>query len=172
MLEERYDVRRSWEQGGCIDSVVNMGGIVVCGVLVRSGVFLLAKRSSSRTQYPGVWDAAGGHSEDGETPDQTLVRELGEELGIVPTRYRLVTVIPAPEPALNGELPCHIYCVTAWDGEPLNLAPDEHDQLGWFGPDDIDQLKLPLPSSADTLRLALSMAADMPGVVPRSHPVS
>src|ERR671922_1793664 len=49
---------------------------------------LLGKRSASRADYPGVWDVPGGHCEPGETPEQTLVRELQEELGVTPTAWR------------------------------------------------------------------------------------
>jgi 8-oxo-dGTP diphosphatase len=32
--------------------------------------------------FPNHWDLLGGHLEDGETPEQALVREIKEEIGI------------------------------------------------------------------------------------------
>ena len=59
-------------------------GIKVCalGILFRNEKILLGKRAKHRTSYPNVWDMIGGHSENTETPKQTLIRELQEEIGV------------------------------------------------------------------------------------------
>ena len=49
---------------------------------------LLGRRAGGRAFYPGVWDVPGGHCEPGEPPEQALVRELREELGVTPTAWR------------------------------------------------------------------------------------
>lgn len=64
-----------------------MARIGVGGVLLRGDRILLGKRSADRTLYPGIWDIVGGHQIEGETPEQTLVRELAEELGIVSVEH-------------------------------------------------------------------------------------
>ena len=93
---------------------------------------MLVKRAASRTYYPGVWDMPGGHSQEGETPEQTLVRELGEELGIVPRT--------------TEGLPFHAYCVTKWSGTPSNLQPEEHSEVAWVRLSDVDELELASPA--------------------------
>src|SRR5579883_2587994 len=56
--------------------------ILVCaGVILRSGMVLLARRAPGR-RHAGLWEFPGGRVEDGETPAAALSRELREELGI------------------------------------------------------------------------------------------
>ena len=36
----------------------------------------------------------------------------------------------------------HLFVVDAWDGEVVNAAPEEHDDLGWFTADELSSLVL------------------------------
>ena len=38
--------------------------------------------------FPNCWDLIGGHIEDGETPEEALIREVKEELGITLADFR------------------------------------------------------------------------------------
>jgi 8-oxo-dGTP diphosphatase len=101
---------------------------VVAALIVRSGKILLGQRSSSREFYPNVWDMFGGHVEPGEEQEQTLVRELEEELGIIPTKWVFIETIHEP----SDQLTFHLYLVTAWRGTPANHQSEEHSAIGWF----------------------------------------
>ncbi len=53
-----------------------------------NGELLLYKRDNKPgIPFPGYWDLIGGHVEDGETPEQALVREIKEELDIELTDF-------------------------------------------------------------------------------------
>ena len=71
--------------------------------------------------------------EAGESELGALARELHEELGVqiatdsVSHLCRL-TVGSADEPALLSA-----WLVRDWQGTPANVAPEEHDNIGWFG---------------------------------------
>ncbi|MFC5370450.1 (deoxy)nucleoside triphosphate pyrophosphohydrolase [Arcanobacterium bovis] len=52
---------------------------VVGAVFIRDGKILAAQRGEGRS-LAGYWEFPGGKIEDGETPQQALVRELREEL--------------------------------------------------------------------------------------------
>ena len=117
-----------------------MGIAVVLGVLVRDGRVLLGHRHPGRQWYPDCWDLPGGHVEVGESPEQALVRECREELGIDVTSARPLDW-RLSDPALAG----HPFAVGAWRGEPTNTAPDEHDQLAWFRVDELAGLFLADP---------------------------
>jgi len=52
------------------------------------GEFLLALRDNKPgIPFPDHWDLIGGHVEDGETPEEALVREVKEELDIDLKKY-------------------------------------------------------------------------------------
>jgi 8-oxo-dGTP diphosphatase len=109
---------------------------VVAGALVRDGRVLLAHRSPARRWYPDVWDLPGGHVEPGESAGQALVRELAEELGVTVRHCTPAGRIEAPG------LQLAVWRVDGWDGEPVNRAPEEHDELRWCTAADLAVLSM------------------------------
>lgn len=107
------------------------------GALVRGGRVLLVHRRPDKRAYPNVWDLPGGVLEPGESELDGLTRELHEELGIrmdtgSVSHLCRVAAGPADEPALLSA-----WLVRDWDGTPSNLAPEEHDDFGWFDLEDL-----------------------------------
>ncbi|WP_430782249.1 NUDIX domain-containing protein [Actinoplanes sp. G11-F43] len=124
----------------------------VVAALVRDGNrILLCHRSAGRRWYPDVWDLPGGHVEDTESPRAALVRELREELGIT---------VPLPSGPPMREISADtfemwIWLVDAWTGVPANAAPDEHDDIRWFGASELPHLQLAHDSYLDMFTEAL-----------------
>lgn len=56
--------------------------IVVVGAALFDGGRLLAARRSAPADLAGRWELPGGKVEPGERPEDALVRELREELGV------------------------------------------------------------------------------------------
>ncbi|HEY5852341.1 MAG TPA: NUDIX domain-containing protein [Lysobacter sp.] len=106
--------------------MASRGHDCVGAFIVRPGEVLLGLRSDDCDWLAGAWDVFGGHIEPGESAAQALVRELDEELGIVPTRVRYLDVI-------EGEMPepwtLRLYVVDAWNGTVENRQ--EHARLEW-----------------------------------------
>lgn len=105
---------------------------VVVGALVRDGRVLLAHRRPDKRAYPNVWDLPGGVMEAGESELDALTRELDEELGVRIVRDSAshlcrLSAGPSEEPALLSA-----WLVRDWDGTPVNVAPEEHVDIGWF----------------------------------------
>jgi 8-oxo-dGTP diphosphatase len=119
---------------------------VVAALVVRSRRILLGRRSASREFYPDVWDVFGGHVESGERQEQTLVRELQEELGITPTQWTHLQTVSFPPSSSDEQLIVHLYLVTEWSGIPENRQLDEHSAIGWFSLAEAEQLPLADPS--------------------------
>jgi 8-oxo-dGTP pyrophosphatase MutT (NUDIX family) len=55
-------------------------------------------------------------------------------------------------------LDMHAFLVTRWEGEPVNAAPDEHDDLRWFRSSDLADLKMAHPASLATILSAVKVA--------------
>ena len=55
--------------------------VAACALVDADGRVLLAQRPEGKT-LAGLWEFPGGKVEPGETPEETLIRELDEELGV------------------------------------------------------------------------------------------
>ena len=123
---------------------------LVAAFIVQGEQILLGLRAPEREFYPSVWDVFGGHIEPDEQPDQTLVREVWEELDITPTKWTKLEVIkdsiPDHDDMPSHELIVHVYCVTAWVGTPTNRQPEEHSVVQWFPHDEAIKLDLAHPA--------------------------
>ncbi len=89
---------------------------VAVAILVRSdGAVLLAQRPSHKV-YGGWWEFPGGKIEPGEAPEQALLRELREELGVEVERWvPWITRIHRYE---HATVRLHFFRVFAWRGAP------------------------------------------------------
>ncbi len=101
--------------------------VIVNALLLQGANILLARRSATRKAYPDVWSFPGGHVELGETLEEALTREAGEEIGIMPLAYFPLGTIADP----NASATYHMFGVTSWKGEPT-ILDDEHTELTWF----------------------------------------
>ncbi|MBH5336793.1 (deoxy)nucleoside triphosphate pyrophosphohydrolase [Streptomyces pactum] len=122
---------------------------VVVGGAVIDGGRLLAARRSAPPELAGRWELPGGKAEPGETPDQALVRELREELGIE----------VEPLEALPGEWPLKPgYVLQVWTAALRSGTPrplQDHDELRWVTPEtagEVDWLEADRPAVAEALR--------------------
>ena len=126
--------------------------VCAAGILLRDDKILLGKRHADLEFYPNTWDIIGGHCEDAEMPEQTLLRELEEELGVTPTRFTHLAVLHEPKSDVYGDYEYNIYLVTDWLGTPRNLSPNEHSELAWFQIKEALNLDLAHPEYPELLR--------------------
>ena len=86
------------------------------GILVRRGRIFIQKRGGSGLM-PGLWEFPGGKIRAGESPEQALVREFSEELGIKIRPLRKIAVIKHQYTSFRVTLHC-FFC----------RASDEHQE--------------------------------------------
>ena len=127
---------------------------IAVAALVRDGLVLLGHRHPSRQRYPGCWDLVGGHVEPGELPDRAVRRECLEELGV-----HVHDPLPIAMPVVDPRIELHGFVVTRWEGEPVNTAPEEHDEVRWFHPGELAYLVMAHPAARPSILRAIRGAA-------------
>lgn len=116
---------------------------VVAGALCDSeGRFLMHRRPPGK-QHGGLWEFPGGKVEPGETPQNAVVRELHEELGVVVQHGEAFPAAFAQEAETSSPSPIVIllYTVRRWEGCPEAL--EAGGAVQWFTPAEIATLDRP-----------------------------
>ncbi|SEC58292.1 (deoxy)nucleoside triphosphate pyrophosphohydrolase [Streptomyces sp. TLI_105] len=107
--------------------------VVVAGALYDRGRLLAARRSAP-VELAGRWELPGGKLEPGERPEEALVRELREELGVE----------VEPGERLPGEWPLKPgYVLRVWTARLLSGEPrplEDHDELRWLSRGELDSV--------------------------------
>ncbi|MDO8647857.1 MAG: NUDIX hydrolase [Candidatus Diapherotrites archaeon] len=96
-------------------------------IFVKGSKFLVEKRAMTKAVDPGALEIPGGHFEKGETAEQALLREVKEELNVVPTTYKPLCKLVYKHPK-ETQL-CHYFVITKWTGEIKN---QEAESLQWL----------------------------------------
>ena len=87
-------------------------------LLRKDNEILLAKKK--RGFGEGKYNGVGGKLEDGETPEEAMIRETEEEIMITPTKYEKMGVIEFLEYVKEerANVKFHLYVATEWEGNP------------------------------------------------------
>jgi 8-oxo-dGTP diphosphatase len=88
----------------------------------------------------GLWEFPGGKVEAGERPEQTLVRELKEELGITVEETCLAPLTFASHGYPDFHLLMPLYACRRWEGI---VAPQEGQELAWVRPNRLLDYQMP-----------------------------
>src|SRR5487761_1244906 len=104
---------------------------VVCVALIDTdGRVLLAERPAGKPMA-GLWEFPGGKVKSGETPEEALIRELAEELGIDVAASCLAPFAFASHAYPNFHLLMPLYVCRKWNGIP---SAREGQILAWVRP--------------------------------------
>lgn len=113
-------------------------------ILERDGKYLLVLRRNPPSA--DMYAFPGGRAEDGETPDQTALREFREETGITARNPQLFSVYDLKTHAADGSVSSHfflsVFTVEA-DADAIAEAADDAAALGWYSLDEIRRLPVP-----------------------------
>ena len=114
--------------------------LVSAGALIDpDGRVLLAQRPAGKSMA-GLWEFPGGKVEAGETPEDALVRELHEELGIETWSSCLAPLTFASHTYDDFHLLMPLYACRKWDGI---VQGKEGQELAWVRAQDLNKYPMP-----------------------------
>ncbi len=113
--------------------------VAACALVDADGRVLIAERPAGRTMA-GLWEFPGGKVEDGERPEQTLIRELKEELGIDVKEACLAPLTFASHTYPDFHLLMPLYVCRRWDGI---ATAQEGQRLAWVRPNRLTEYPMP-----------------------------
>ncbi len=98
--------------------------VVAVALIDPDGRILLSKRPEGKS-LSGLWEFPGGKVEAGERPEQALIRELKEELGINVEQSCLAPLIFASHAYEDFHLLMPLYVCRRWKGIAQGLEGQE-----------------------------------------------
>jgi 8-oxo-dGTP diphosphatase len=113
--------------------------VAACALIDADGRVLLAQRPEGKPMA-GLWEFPGGKVELGETPEQTLIRELQEELGIAVKEACLAPLTFASHSYPEFHLLMPLYICRRWDGI---VTAQEGQALTWVRPHRLRDYPMP-----------------------------
>jgi len=111
--------------------------VVAAAVVIREGRVLLTRRAEGQ-HLAGMWEFPGGKLEDGESPEEALVRECREECGIDVDVGEILDVTHHRFPEKDVLL--LFYRCGLRGGEVRHLQVADH---AWVLPTELDRYPLP-----------------------------
>ena len=105
----------------------------------KDGRVLLAQRPEGKSMA-GLWEFPGGKVEPGERPEEALIRELQEELGIDTWASCLAPLTFASHAYDDFHLLMPLFACRKWEGTP---QPQEGQTLKWVHPRDMRDYPMP-----------------------------
>lgn len=107
--------------------------VAACALIDDRKRILIAQRPKGK-KLEGLWEFPGGKLEPGESPEQTLVRELDEELAIQidPSNLTALTFASYHYPEFHLLMP--LFVCRHWRGVP---NPLENQAIAWVSISDL-----------------------------------
>ena len=113
--------------------------VAACALIDPDGRVLLAQRPEGKSMA-GLWEFPGGKVEAGERPEDTLIRELREELGIVVREECLAPLTFASHSYPDFHLLMPLYVCRRWE---RTVIAQEGQALTWVRPNRLRDYEMP-----------------------------
>lgn len=118
----------------------------VVAAIIRDGDRILSTMRG-HGEYRGFWEFPGGKIEEGETPEEAVVREIKEELNADIEVGEMLTQIEFDYPDFHLSMSC--FWAVLKEGSSITLL--EHDAAKWLAPEELDSVGW-LPADEDVIK--------------------
>ena len=112
--------------------------VVACALINEYGKVLINERPVGK-DYAGYWEFPGGKVDEGETPEEAIIRELKEEINIDVTGSCLAPLSFTEKQYDNYYVVVLLYVCRRWNG---HIMPMEEQELAWVNPKEINNFNL------------------------------
>lgn len=113
--------------------------VVAAALIDADGRVLIAQRPEGKS-LAGLWEFPGGKVELGERPEETLIRELSEELDIKVKEPCLAPLSFASHRYEDFHLLMPLYVCRRWERTPRAV---EHQAIRWVAPSRLRDFPMP-----------------------------
>jgi 8-oxo-dGTP diphosphatase len=113
--------------------------VAACALVDPDVRVLIAQRPAGKPMA-GLWEFPGGKIEHGERPEETLIRELNEELGITVSEECLAPLTFASHSYPDFHLLMPLYVCRRWGGV---IGPTEGQRIIWVKPNRLRDYEMP-----------------------------
>jgi 8-oxo-dGTP diphosphatase len=120
-------------------SPVKLVLVAACALIDSDGRVLLTRRPAGKPME-GLWEFPGGKMERGERPEDTLIRELREELGIAVREDCLAPLTFASHAYEEFHLLMPLYVCRRWEGI---VEAREAQEIAWVRPPRLKDYPMP-----------------------------
>jgi 8-oxo-dGTP diphosphatase len=108
--------------------------VALKGAIFNGDKFLIVKRSEAAEGDNMLWELPGGRMEFGETPEQALIRELREEVGLNVDIIKPIKTWSSSRDESSQLV--GITCLCRYKGGDVRLS-QEHLEYAWIGYDEV-----------------------------------
>ena len=113
--------------------------VAACALIDADGRVLIAERPAGKPMA-GLWEFPGGKVDADECPEDALIRELKEELGIVVNEACLAPLTFASHTYADFHLVMPLYVCRRWEGI---VSAQEGQKLAWVQPNRLKDYPMP-----------------------------
>jgi 8-oxo-dGTP diphosphatase len=107
--------------------------VAACALIDSDGRVLIARRPEGKPMA-GLWEFPGGKIETGERPEDTVIREMQEELSVTIREPCLAPFVFASHSYPDFHLLMPLFLCRRWEGV---VRPTEGQEVAWVRPKDL-----------------------------------
>ena len=116
----------------------NMKNTTLCYIEKDDSYLMLHRVKKVNDENQDKWIGVGGKIEEGESPEECLLREVKEETGLTLTKYRYRGLVTFVSNQWGTEY-MHLFTATEYEGK---MKECDEGNLEWVSKDKIEELNL------------------------------